>query len=557
MNPEYFPYAFLEELRQKTSISLETLEQIASDHQIAFTALLEILRWQNIQVETKSLQKKATTFRESAQYCFWQAQNPKLTQSQAKEIIHEAIQSFLGLFFAQRRYLNEAIQTLTFLLIHPSEVIQNEAIKGVFQLLVERLNDSFNPDYGPLYDHLFGEIVDFCRHQPSGKELDESLKKFHLFSASDLFFRKESLKNVYPLSPNEQLKKIILLSRVTLGADVAITSIIFERLKRRYPQAEIVFLASSKADELFGGDPRIRIVELNYQRKGSLIERLMSWNDAVQLVTKEIQGLQVEEYLVIDPDSRITQLGLLPLLEEDHRYLFFESRTFGGHSKLPLGILVNNWMNALLSEDIEAYPTLFLQEKEIHFGQEIARQLSSRKFSKIISLNLGVGGNFLKRIPHEFEFELVKTLLERNYFIFLDQGIGEELERTSQILDKLAIDGYRSQRIDEKTRREPLNNPIHLVAWNGGIGAFSGLIQQSQLYIGYDSAGQHIAAALGVPVIDIFAGFTHPQMTKRWKPFGKAPVKMVVVDTIHAKTALSIQTILQQILDLMADSPPK
>ena len=33
--------------------------------------------------------------------------------------------------------------------------------------------------------------------------------------------------------------------------------------------------------------------------------------------------------MVIDPDSRLTQLGLIPVCD-DSRYFFFESRAFGG-----------------------------------------------------------------------------------------------------------------------------------------------------------------------------------------------------------------------------------
>jgi ADP-heptose:LPS heptosyltransferase len=50
------------------------------------------------------------------------------------------------------------------------------------------------------------------------------------------------------------------------------------------------------------------------------------------------------------------------------------------------------------------------------------------------------------------------------------------------------------------------------------------------LYVGYDSACQHLAAALGVPVIDIFAGHRSPRMLERWRPSGPGKVTMVVVD---------------------------
>jgi ADP-heptose:LPS heptosyltransferase len=39
--------------------------------------------------------------------------------------------------------------------------------------------------------------------------------------------------------------------------------------------------------------------------------------------------------------------------------------------------------------------------------------------------------------------------------------------------------------------------------------------------VGYDSAGQHVAAACGVPLISIFAGFPVPRMFERWRPVGE------------------------------------
>ena len=70
----------------------------------------------------------------------------------------------------------------------------------------------------------------------------------------------------------------------------------------------------------------------------------------------------------------------------------------------------------------------------------------------------------------------------------------------------------------------------HVVAWRGSLAGFGALIGVSDLYIGYDSACQHVAAALGVKTIDIFAGFRSPRMVERWRPSGPAEVRMVVVD---------------------------
>ena len=47
------------------------------------------------------------------------------------------------------------------------------------------------------------------------------------------------------------------------------------------------------------------------------------------------------------------------------------------------------------------------------------------------------------------------------------------------------------------------------------------MIANSDLYVGYDSAGQHAAAALGIPLISIFAGAVNDRFFERWRPDGR------------------------------------
>ena len=65
-----------------------------------------------------------------------------------------------------------------------------------------------------------------------------------------------------------------------------------------------------------------------------------------------------------------------------------------------------------------------------------------------------------------------------------------------------------------------------MVVWEGGIGAWSAMVGASEEYIGYDSAGQHIAAALGVPTLDIFTEAASPTFCERWQPIGKGIVRV-------------------------------
>jgi ADP-heptose:LPS heptosyltransferase len=73
--------------------------------------------------------------------------------------------------------------------------------------------------------------------------------------------------------------------------------------------------------------------------------------------------------------------------------------------------------------------------------------------------------------------------------------------------------------------------------WNGSFAGFANWIAGSRLYVGYDSAGQHVAAACGVPLISVFAGFPCPRMFERWRP-GGAQASVIRVDRPDPKQTL-------------------
>jgi ADP-heptose:LPS heptosyltransferase len=50
------------------------------------------------------------------------------------------------------------------------------------------------------------------------------------------------------------------------------------------------------------------------------------------------------------------------------------------------------------------------------------------------------------------------------------------------------------------------------------------------MYFGYDSAGQHAAAALGIPLVTVFQGFVNERFLQRWTPAGAGLVRVVRAD---------------------------
>jgi ADP-heptose:LPS heptosyltransferase len=275
-----------------------------------------------------------------------------------------------------------------------------------------------------------------------------------------------------------------VLPRVTLGADVAITSVILDAARRRFPEARIVLAGTEKSHALFAGDARIGHLPVSYVRRGTLRERLLA-----------CPRIDEPGSIVIDPDSRLTQLGLLPVCAEEN-YYFFESRSYGAETTDSLGCLARRW----------AAETLGVAD-----AQGFIMPAQAPEISADVAVSLGVGENPAKGMSHPFERRLIEALVDSGLRIVVDSGPGGEEE--------------------ERVRRAIGERGDSIRMYHGSFAAFAAIIANSRLYIGYDSAGQHVAAARGVPLFTIFAGSPCPRFTARWRPTGPGPMEILNAET--------------------------
>jgi ADP-heptose:LPS heptosyltransferase len=450
-------------------------------------------------------------------------------------------------------YLGEAVTLLCELATLDDPALSRIGVQRLFAMLVEPLGDAFTPEASAVYNQLFAQVIQHCRRQPGGAAIDHRLKSFGLITEGDLLARVRRIREqpVFDRERAQQVRKAFVLSRVTLGADVAVTSVALAALKRVFPTAAIKLVANAKALQLFAGDPRVQLCAIDYPRGGGLIERLASWEQTVEALRQETLGLDPSQYVIVDPDSRLTQLGLLPLVADERPYCFFESRSYCAAGLQKLGALTAHWLQRVfgLTEPILPYCAPALQD--IVAARQLGNTLKSLRTGPIVSVNLGVGANPAKRLPDPFEDRLLARLLSAGATVILDKG-GEpdEAARIEALVATLAGKGLRALALDE---RRDMALPaelsgMHLLTWQGGIGRFAALIAESTTFIGYDSAGQHIAAALGVPTIDIFTGFTSPRMSERWAPHGPGSVHVLVVDAAESYPAAQLDAIVDDVL---------
>jgi ADP-heptose:LPS heptosyltransferase len=136
--------------------------------------------------------------------------------------------------------------------------------------------------------------------------------------------------------------------------------------------------------------------------------------------------------------------------------------------------------------------------------------------------------------------------------LLIDKGFTpDEQQQVSQLLTTLREQGkviaeLSESRADELMAAEKLSADV--VTWQGGIGSFAGLIAASDEYVGYDSAGQHIAAALGTPTLTIFVNSGSPRFAERWHPHGRGRIHVINVAPENAGSEM--KNILEQAITI-------
>ena len=462
--------------------------------------------------------------------------------------------TFIDRYFYSNEYNRHYIKLLCEMATNCANPAMNQfAVSALFGIVIERLCDDFEDLQTETYNRLICQVAHYLRSLPTGSEFDQELASFQLETEEDLFRRVENLRLGRDVSipPEMKPRKILVLSRVTIGADVAITSIICQRALENYPDAEVIVIGDDKLRQLFASHPQIRVQELGYTRHGGLLERFSAWLHLLKVVRDEIRGMDSQSFLLLDPDSRLTQLGALPLVA-NYNYRFFSSR---GKPEYPatasISALTNLWLDWLFGRQPFRYPQVWLPTTALQSAEALLAPVRLQTAANVIALNFGVGGNSRKRVPDTFEADLVLSLLkDTDNFVVLDLGFGsEESARSEAILEQARQAGIPTQtakfsglqQIDPETR---------LLGIECSVGEISVLIANSDEFIGYDSACQHIAAALGIATYTIFAGTNNARFIRRWHATGPNRSEILYVDTISREQIIVSGELLERLHDL-------
>ena len=123
----------------------------------------------------------------------------------------------------------------------PPELLEDRCARALFSILVEGLSDRFEPALCDCYARLFAPAM----------------------AGADLA-RYERVRRPRPVTGEPA--SVIVLSRVTLGADVAVTSVLLAAAKERFPNSAIMFAGPRKNFEMFAADTRLSHAPIEYRR---------------------------------------------------------------------------------------------------------------------------------------------------------------------------------------------------------------------------------------------------------------------------------------------------
>jgi ADP-heptose:LPS heptosyltransferase len=195
-----------------------------------------------------------------------------------------------------------------------------------------------------------------------------------------------------------------------------------------------------------------------------------------------------------------------------------------------------------------------------HIGFDAHAIAGRRRFSEaagtrpLAAVKLDHGGNPAKALPRAAELELLRALRARGWRVLLDRGFGdEELANSDALLSELA---WRPRDLDDSGRGlgQPLTGLApgalvneDVIRFHGSIAGWAAALSSCGLALSYDSVGHHLAAALGVPVIVAFTGYSDAAFPVAWQPRGAGRVTVVAIPTAEKQRAEQWQRVIEEI----------
>ncbi|MFA5350183.1 MAG: type I phosphomannose isomerase catalytic subunit [Candidatus Omnitrophota bacterium] len=494
------------------------------------------------------------------------AQNSLLTPEISKAIAKAASEEFKKLFNkhdtdvlpdmsiagveVKNHHLEARVlaETLIRIGMYQDGAIAKTALGPIFAGVVEYLNDFLTVEARDIFSRFICQMITIAREYPECEEFSRKLSEFGLHTEADLLSYHNRIRKELTFketTPRDQIKGIVVLPRMTIGAETAVNAAMINRILELYPNTTVYFIADKKIIPMLEGNPRVKVLVLKQasRRGAGLGSRLTAWLDILAQVR------EINPDYVFSADSRVDSQGLFPLVPAE-RYFYWENTIKRGEPMKTLATLVNEKMDKVfgLRQDGISVPTLYFTEVTTRFARTLKKKLNLAG-RYVVAIKYDVGGEYSKSLGQEFNREHLKVVLSSNTIVIMDRGFDEEELKQSQELIDMAKesgvtvievtdkDGGLGRQVDALDAADVVGGKSVLIVFYGTIGGWVSLTGIANQAFSYDSVNQHVAAAdkvfhgesvmPGTPVVIAFTGYHSEIFPVAWRPTGRNRVEAI------------------------------
>lgn len=452
---------------------------------------------------------------------------PELAEKYAFESVNDFLNSM-----NEERIAIDKINILTKLAFHENKEISKRMIEPIFGVLVNNLKKSFKKKEGEIFLKVFPYFILAAKEK--SKIVANWFEKMNILNKTPIewLYSKsiELRKNKTPLSQEDKdrIKKVILLSRNTIGAEAYINGLIINRILETLTNAKILFIDSNDIGKHIFNHPKISAVtgfknkdgeEISFKwnrQNMQILDRFEYTANLANYIETEISGLEKGEAIVIDADTRLSQTGAMLICDNSIHY-FIETALENDEVNIEkvesFGILCNKYLNRIFNENKIGYPKIYLPKEDKQKAKEIREKLPKNK--PVIMLHFGSGLKS-KSLSPEFEKQLALESFKFGVPLIVKPPVDWELEKINRTIKFLNNNGKKEGE--------------DFFTFNGPLSTFTSLIGEMDLCIVYDSQCQHMAAALEIPFITLFTGHINRIFLKRWTPLSKNFFRIIEID---------------------------
>ena len=276
--------------------------------------------------------------------------------------------------------------------------------------------------------------------------------------------------------------------------DVLTSTILFEALRKKYPQAELHYLVNSHTVPVLENNPFIDELKLFTPKTE---HNKIAFFRFLKQIRKEKYDVVIDVYskpisvLFAKISGAKTKIGYkkwYSKLVYDHLF------TYKSKADTKAGLAIENRMNLLRPLKIDPKPLkpkIFLSETEIFSAKEKLEKHKLGNSKPLFMIGI-LGSSEMKSYPFEYFAEMLDFIVKKTQADLLVNYMPEQLPSVKNIL----------QLCSENTRKK-----IHPDLYGKGLRGFLSLLSQCDALIGNEGGAVNMAKALNVPTFSIFSPF--------------------------------------------------